>query len=57
MRVWVVYEIKDNGDGYISGVFSDNQQAIDYCDRVDPKDETHYADEYTVDELVKKDTP
>lgn len=34
------------------GIFSDHQEAIEYCERVDPNDECTTADEFTVDELV-----
>lgn len=64
MKVSVVTKT-DDSEGYkqrvVVGVFHDNQQAMDYCDHVDPNEETHNVDEYVVDELIepedRRDTP
>jgi len=54
MKVYVAYTLRaPSAVEVIAGVFSDEQQAIDYCDHVDPTELTHGVEDYIVDELVE----
>ena len=53
-KVYVVYTVcQPSAVEVVVGVFSDEQQAIDYCDHVDPKEMSLQVEGCVIDKLVE----
>lgn len=53
MKVYIVMQWDGSKWQKVVGIFSEEGDAKDYCDRVDPSEKSLTIDDYTVDKLLE----